>query len=125
MRPLYRRSGRTAYSQSNLSKLPSLLSRWSWMRLDRTLLLGLALSLAPLIADPSSALLRSFCAGKWRGSHAAAGVHHCPRPQVELECHWLALAEEQDWLDGERSLIGRRRRENDWDATTALDARTG
>jgi hypothetical protein len=45
--------------------------------------------------------------------------------RLSLNATGSLLAEDQDWLDGERSLIGRRRRENDWDATTALDARTG
>src|SRR5450759_4789771 len=45
MRPHYRRNDRTASSRSNPSSLPSLLSRWSWMRLNRTLLLeGLTIS---------------------------------------------------------------------------------
>jgi hypothetical protein len=34
-----------------------------------------------------------------------------------MEAAWLALAEEQDWLDGEnhRSIAPRRRRENDYE----------
>jgi hypothetical protein len=53
MRPNHRQNGRTVFL-SNPSSLPSLSSRWSWMRLDRTLTLDLALSLPPPNADPSS-----------------------------------------------------------------------
>jgi hypothetical protein len=53
MRPNHRQNGRTVFP-SNPSSLPSLSSRWSWMRLDRTLTLDLALSLPPPNADPSS-----------------------------------------------------------------------